>query len=152
VKYCVDTSSILHAWIEAYPPDNFPLVWDKIDNLITNGRLISSDEVLRELKRKHDSAYHPNLFMPLDEGTQALVAEIMSKHKRLVDTRKGRLGADPFVIATAKLKNCTLVTNEVLTNNIKKPNIPDVCAIMNVECINILQLIQTEGWIFRSLR
>jgi hypothetical protein len=153
VKYCIDTSSILHAWIEAYPPDNFPPVWDKINDFIAKGKLISSEEVLRELKKKHDSAYqwakgHTNVFLPLDEATQVLVAEIMSNHKRLVDTRKGRIGADPFVIAVAKLKHCTLVTNEAITNNLKRPNIPDVCAVMGVECINILQLFQTEGWVF----
>jgi hypothetical protein len=72
----------------------------------------------------------------------------MAKYPRLVDTRRGRMGADPFVIAVAKLNNCTVVTNEALTNNIKKPNIPDVCAALNVRCLNILQMIQAEGWVF----
>jgi hypothetical protein len=153
VKYCIDTSSILHAWVEAYPPHNFPQVWAKIDQFVAKGKLISSDEVLRELKKKHDSAYqwaknHGNFFVPLDEPIQELVADILFKHRRLVDTRKGRLGADPFVIAVAHLKNCTLVTNEALTNNLQKPNIPDVCDVMKVPCMNILQLIQAEGWIF----
>ena len=153
MKYCIDTSSILHAWIEAYPPTNFPPVWDKLNDFISKGKLISSEEVLRELKKKHDPAYewakgHPGLFLPLDDRTQVLVAEILSKFQRLVDTKKGRTGADPFVIAVAKLKNATLVTNEVLTNNIKKPNIPDVCAAMNIPSMNILQLIQAQGWVF----
>ena len=153
MKYCIDTSSILHAWIEAYPPDNFPPVWAKIDDLIAKGRLLSSEEVLRELKKKHDSAYawakgSPAMFIPLDEEIQILVASILEKHKRLVDTRNGRVGADPFVIALAKLKNYTLVTNENPTGNLRKPNIPDVCTAMNISSINLLQLIQNEGWVF----
>lgn len=153
MKYCIDTSSIIHAWIEAYPPDNFPRLWDRINEFINKGKLISSDEVLRELKTKHDSAYqwakgHPDLFVPIDQAIQPVVAEIMLTYPRLVDTRKGRLSADPFVIAIAKLNKCTLVTNETLTNSLKRPNIPDVCGVMNVQCINILQLIQAEQWVF----
>jgi hypothetical protein len=84
VKYCIDTSSILHAWIEAYPPDNFPPVWNKINDFIANGRLLSSEEVLRELKRKHDSAYqwakgHPDLFLPLDHDVSSPVKETVAK-------------------------------------------------------------------------
>lgn len=153
MKYCIDTSSILHAWVEAYPPDNFPKLWQKVDSFISQGKLISSDEVLRELRKKHDSAYqwaknHTNFFVPIDDPIQKLVSDIMSQHPRLVDTRKGRKEADPFVIAVAKLNKCTVVTNEILTTNLRKPNIPDVCNAMTVQCVNILQLIQAEGWVF----
>ena len=153
MKYCIDTSSIIHAWVEAYPPDNFPLLWQKIDDFVGKGKIISSEEVLRELKKKHDSAYqwakaHTGIFLPIDDSTQHLVVKIMANHKRLVDTRTGRMGADPFVIALAALKKSTLVTNELPTNNLAKPNIPDVCNAMKIGCCNLLQMIQAEGWVF----
>lgn len=150
--YCIDTSSILHAWLEAYPPKNFPPVWEKLDGLIAASRLFSSDEVLRELKRKHEPAHawtlqRAQIFLPIDNEIQALVIKILEKYPRLVDTRKGRDSADPFVIAIAKIKNYKVVTNESFTNKLAAPNIPDVCKDMGIDSINILQLIEDEEWI-----
>lgn len=32
--YCVDTSSLIAAWQERYPIENFPNFWDRMDALI----------------------------------------------------------------------------------------------------------------------
>jgi hypothetical protein len=42
------------------------------------------------------------LVRELDDETQGIVKEILRDHPRLVDTVKGRSGADPFVIALAE--------------------------------------------------
>jgi hypothetical protein len=39
--YCIDTSSLIAAWQERYPLENFPSFWHKLDGLITDGRLVS---------------------------------------------------------------------------------------------------------------
>ena len=36
----------------------FPTLWDKIDTLVADGRLISSEEVLQELERKEGDTLH----------------------------------------------------------------------------------------------
>jgi len=63
-------------------------------------------------------------------------------------TGKGIYGADPFVIALAKVEDLIVVTGERATNNLAKPKIPDVCNDMGIECINILDLMRREGWQF----
>jgi hypothetical protein len=34
LKYSLDTSAILEAWRRRYPPDVFPVVWRRIEDLI----------------------------------------------------------------------------------------------------------------------
>jgi hypothetical protein len=40
--------------------------------------------------------------LEIDDDVQEIVKEILRDHPRLVDTVKGRSGADPFVIALAE--------------------------------------------------
>ncbi len=107
--YSIDTSSLLHGWVRAYPiaVSIFRPVWQLLDTLIANDRLKASVEVFNELRKKDDelTAYfktRPNTFVEIkDNLIQNKVIEILEKYPRLVDTRKGRGGADPFVIAYA---------------------------------------------------
>jgi hypothetical protein len=55
--YSFDTSSILHAWRRAYPPEVFPAIWQRLDGLIQQGQLIASEEVLVELEQKDDEVH-----------------------------------------------------------------------------------------------
>ena len=153
VKYSIDTSAILHAWIRAYPPDVFVGVWELIDELIDQGVLIATEEVRVELERKHDAPYHwarlrDDMFVPVDRRIQEAVHRLLGSYKRLVDTRKNRSGADPFVIALAQIEGCTVVTNEAPTGKLEKPNIPDVCAALGLRCISILEMIVEQGRVF----
>jgi hypothetical protein len=153
VIYSIDTSAILDGWIRHYPPDVFPALWDGIDELITDGKLRATEEVLFELKKKTDEVYkwaksRTDLFIPIDDDIQIAVANILQKHERLVDARKNRSAADPFVIALAQLNGCKVVTAEQPSNNLSKPRIPDVCIILNIPSINLLQLVREEGWRF----
>ena len=155
MKYSIDTSALLEGWRRFYPPDVFPALWEKLEELIESGELRATEEVFHEIERKDDELHkwvrdHANMFIPLDEQIQIAVLEILQDHKRLLDTRKNRSGADPFVIALAKLEACTVVTNERATNSENKPNIPDVCSALGIRAINLLELIREQGWIFRS--
>ena len=73
---------------------------------------------------------------------------ILGKYERLVDQRKNRTAADPFVIALAQINNCKVVTAEHPRNNLLKPNIPDVCDALNIQWMNPVQLMREEGWTF----
>ncbi len=35
--YCIDTSCLIAAWDERYPPENFPKFWEYLDKLIAAG-------------------------------------------------------------------------------------------------------------------
>jgi hypothetical protein len=69
-------------------------------------------------------------------------------YPRLVDTSKGRSGADPFVIALAAAANpiMTVVTEE----HPGKTKIPDVCKKEGIKFCNLADLIEQEGWKFKE--
>ena len=157
MKYSIDTSSLIHGWHRAYTIENFPGFWNDLDNLIRSGDLRAVREVKEELKRKDDDLFkwvkdRDEMFIEIDESIQKAVTKILCVHERLLDTRKGRSGADPFVIALAQVNNCRVISQEPRTNKPEKPNIPDVCFAMNIKCRNLLQLIQDEDWVFKSSR
>ena len=61
--------------------------------------------------KKNDAIYawgnkFDGLYVPLDDSIQRVVSEILKEHPRLIDTRKNRSGADPFVIALASVHKC----------------------------------------------
>jgi hypothetical protein len=102
VIYSMDSSSLIHAWHRIYRPKNFGFVWDGFDTLISARRLRASVEVYNELQKKDDELFawckkrKLEMFADLDEITQTIVAQIMRDHPKLVDTTKGRSGADPL--------------------------------------------------------
>jgi len=154
LAYSTDTSAIIHAWRFSYPPAYFPSFWQRLDGLIEAGELFATEEVLVELEKKDDDIYQwarerrETLIIPIDGGIQAVVTAILRNHPRLVDNRKNRSQADPFVIALAHIRGAIVMTNEALAGNPAKPNIPNVCAAMNISCINVLGLIQQQRWVF----
>lgn len=110
-----------------------------------------SEEVVLELERKDDEVFEwakgrPHAVIQTDEMIQQVVRQILQAHPRLVDTRRNRSGADPFVIAVANLQGRTVVSNEAPTTKIDRPNIPDVCGALGIGCVDVLGLIRRENW------
>lgn len=143
----------MDGWKRYFPPDVMPGLWTKIEELIDNAELCASEEVLYELEKKEDEVYewaknHSELFITTDEELQREVTTILRNHRKLIDARKNRSGADPFVIAVAKIKKCKLVTGENPTYSTSRPNIPDVCRIIGIECINLIDLCREQKWVF----
>ena len=148
--YSIDSSALIHAWRRVYRPKNFAFVWKGFDSLIEENRLHCSVEVYNELERKDDELFKwckerkEELFVDIDDGIQKHVAHIMKVYPRLVDTVKGRSGADPFVVALAATAKPTMtVVTEEQPGKIK---IPDVCKSEKIECIGLADLIERENW------
>jgi hypothetical protein len=57
LKYSIDTSAILEAWRRRYPPDVFPAVWQRLEQMIERGDLGASEEVLLELEKRDDEVH-----------------------------------------------------------------------------------------------
>jgi hypothetical protein len=148
--YSVDSSALIHAHRRIYRPKNFGFVWKGFDQLIEEGRFRSSIEVYNELEKKDDEVFawakerKEAMFVEIDEPLQAIVKDIMAAHPKLVDTTKGRSGADPFVIALAKATNpqMCVVTEEYPG----KERIPDVCDAQNIDHCGVADLVEKEGW------
>lgn len=150
MRYSLDSSGILDVF-RHYPPDVFPSIWQRMDIAADDGTMAVVDEVYRELEKKDDTAFqwlkkHRQIVVDLDSSIQAAVTEILGKHPRLVDTRRSRSAGDPFVIALARVHKLSVVTGEKPTNVLAKPNIPDVCAALKIDCIGVLDLFRNEGW------
>ena len=144
----------MESYIRYYPPDVFPSLWEKLDELIEKGELAATEEVLIELGKKDDDVYkwakdREFMFVPLNEEIQFSLKNILIKYKKLVGETKNRSSADPWVIALAQINNCSVITAEKPRGNLNKPKIPDVCRALNIPCINLLQFFREQNWIFR---
>ena len=149
--YCIDTSALIAAWYERYKPNRFPKLWEQLDQLIQEGRLVSSSLVLRECSKQRSEELHDWLkpreamFMAPDETVQGQVELIVNTYTGLVQAGKEKFQADPFVIAQAKVSGYAVITEETGIGSLGK--IPGVCSAMKVECINLMQLIDEEDWV-----
>ncbi|NQV82098.1 MAG: DUF4411 family protein [Alphaproteobacteria bacterium] len=150
--YSVDTSSLVAAWAERYPIDNFPTFWQKFEEAAEAGLVVASMEVFHELEKRADDCHEwfkdrPEMFVEIDDEVQSAVAGLMGKYPKLVDTRRGKSGADPFVIALASTSSLGVVTEE-RGGTLQRPKIPFVCASEGVDCVNLLDFIKERGWSF----
>lgn len=150
--YCIDTSSLIAAWQERYPIENFPSFWNKMDQLISDKRLIAPIEVLNEMKKRSDELHtwlkaRPQMFRELDDAIQIEAIRVLTQFPRLVGERKLRTSADPFVVALARVEKLSLVTDEKQTGNANRPNIPDVCLSLAMTSMSVLDLIKAEKWV-----
>ena len=146
MSYSIDTGALLDGWVRWYPPDVFPSVWQRFDQLIEAGTIVASEEVLRELSRRDDGIHdwckqRPKLIVPLDENIQYATVEVLSQFPRMVDQRPGKNLADPFVVALAKVRKLTVVTGEIGGTQ-DRPKIPFVCQHFDIRSINLVQLLR----------
>lgn len=155
MTYSIDTSSLVAAWLERYPPDVLPPLWEKdLPTLIASGKLRATEEVRFELERKDDdlAAWAKGqgaLFVEVDAAIQQHVRDLLSDHPRLVNAHRGSSAADPFVIGLALTTGGTVVTEESMSGSAKRPRIPDVCHARGVRCISLLTMIREQSWRYR---
>ena len=121
---------------------SFSHIWAALDDLIQNGELISSTEIMDELKDDDLKAWakqHKECFLPLTRDVQVKTTEVLSQFPTLIKIRStGNSNADPFLIATAVLQGGTIVTNEKLGDNKTQDyKIPNVCQALNIPYMNL---------------
>lgn len=160
ICYVIDTSSLIEMK-DKYPRDVslFKPIWENVEKLCRNGRLIAPIEVLKEIEQGDDelkrwSKNRRKIFIKPDESQFAKISEILNTFSFLAKSEKLGPNADPWVIALAVEKNeegqKVLFPNKyiVVTEESKtKPNkIPAVCKNYNIECVNLIELFRREGW------
>jgi hypothetical protein len=155
LKYCIDTSGLLSGYNRYYPPEIFFALWVDIDSLIDSGDLISSEVVLQELERGDDDAYRwarrrPKMFLPLDREIQMAVNKILAhpEHSKLVKKDATTTDADPFVIATAMVRGCAVISDEklMMSPSPNRTKIPNVCRDLNIRHFSFLEFIREQRW------
>ncbi len=155
--YCIDTSVLIEAHQRLAPMDVYPSFWARFEELVRNGRAISPDEVLHEIKKKDDAVHTwcknlngtcDTFFCPLEEAVQDFASEVLGQFPKLVDERQGKGQADPFVIALARVRRATVVTQERKTGSVDRPKIPDACDHYKIPWLPLVDLMRAEGWRF----
>jgi hypothetical protein len=136
--YVIDACSLIEA-AHNYNLNKkaFSNIWNAIEDKIKTGELISSSEILDELKDKDLSEWakkHKEAFIPLTEEIQLKTKEILKKHKSIIKIKSNQnSNGDPFLIATAVVYNGVIVTEEGLKVN----GIPHICKELEIECIKL---------------
>lgn len=154
--YIFDTSAFVT--LKHFYPSTFPTLWSGIENLTATGDLVSVREVLNELDAYNDTDLiqvwarnHKKIFLPPTAAEQQFVVQIFSvQHFQALISRKALLKgtpvADPFVIASAKIRNGTVVTQEQSKPNAAK--VPNVCTHFGIPCITLEKFMGDQGWSF----
>ncbi len=152
--YCIDANVLIHAQRD-YPPKCFPRLWENLDGLVSEERLISAWDVYEELKNHEgDVTYkwakkRASMFIEVDLEIQSVVVELMAEFPKLAKARLGKTRADPFVIATAITRGACVLTHEGDDENENRPKIPYVCRQRGVSHARFPTLITAEGWVFQ---
>jgi len=154
--YVFDSSSFIV--VGHYFPSNFPSFWQRFDSAVSERQIVSVREAYRELDNRATRQHlidwvnrNKEIFLvPSPEETQ-FVAEIFSeRHFQQLINEKQRLTAspvaDPFIIASAKVRNACVVTEESFKKNAAK--IPNVCDHYGIERATIQGFMDREQWRF----
>jgi Domain of unknown function (DUF4411) len=152
MKYVFDSGPFIDC--RYYYPNIFKSYWDKLNQLVGNGDIISVKEVYNEILKGSDiisdwANQNSGIFEEPSGGEFEIVKDIMSKHKeliRLVNFTGGTPVADPFIIAKAEVNNLVVVTQEIFRENAHK--IPNICKEHNVNYMTLEEFMLNEGWEF----
>lgn len=159
-KYTIDICSLLELFREgrSYPKQTFTSLFTDLNRSIENNLIVSHIEVYKEIEYgedKHDELLKwasarkyafKNYALPSE---QKVISSLSPKYSSWVNEKISPNNADPWLIAQAKCDKLTIITQENLTQGstpTKKIHIPDVCKDYGIRCINLLQLIQEQGW------
>jgi hypothetical protein len=154
--YAFDNSP-LSVLFRNYYRKRFPTLWDQFDQLVCDGRLVSTREVKREIDNCSISDLrtwadaNPNIFTTPTAAEAAAVGRIYAVHQFQQNIArqkllKGGILADPFVVAKAMTDGLTVVTMELFKPNAAK--IPNICQHFNVPCLTLEKFMEAEGWEF----
>jgi len=157
--YSVDTNIYLDWWVRRYPEDVFPGVRPKVEALIGNGKWKAVQRVSEEIQHvappvlKAWAKANNSQFQKHDVALITEANAISARFPGMIDPYARHDEADRYVIALAKLNGWVVVTHETPArskkNALRTHFIPDVCSALNIPCIDLLEVMRREHWVFR---
>lgn len=160
--YCLDSNVLIQAWQKYYSPKYCPSYWDVLNEFGTEDRIFIPSMVYDEIVRTDDDLSDwlkgsRIKVKPITSDVTQILTSIYAadnSHKHLVDSKKGRSLADPWVIAHAIKEGAIVVTKEekVTALNSTKIKIPNVCDNMGVAWINDYVMVEELGINFSCTR
>lgn len=156
MSYVFDNSP-LSALFKNFYRRRFPSLWERFDDLVAEGRIVSTREALREIEDgatetlRDWAADNQQLFATPTAPEGAFVGRIYAvpHFQQNIEQQKilkGGKNADPFVIAKAAVENRAVVTMEIFKPNAAK--IPNVCQHFRIGCLSLEEFMEQEGWQF----
>ena len=154
-----DASSMIHAW-DNYPIGQFPPLWAWMAQRVQGGLIQLSDVALEEVGHKVPEcvAWLKDNQVQVIPVSEAILQEAL-RIKGLLGIEEDRYGSgvdenDLIIIASAKLRDIELVTNEAVQNlpaQKRKYKIPAVCdmATVKVPHIDFLGYLKRTEEVFR---
>lgn len=145
-KYVLDSNVFINMQ-RHHPLDVFGSLWAKMSDAIDSGIVISCEEVLDELSIGNDdlikwAKLRNGAFLTSGADIQRIVREILQKYPALVTGTRKANSADPFVIALARQKGYTLVSDEAWAGNGQPIKIPNVCEAYGVRLIRFVDFLR----------
>lgn len=147
--YWFDTCSFTELR-RTYPSDIFEPVWRFIGALLDSGQIKSVEDVYLEIQNQDDELSKwieqwESAFLPLSDEIQLKAREILARFRTLLNLKKGKSSADPFLIGAASLNSGTVVTEEDKSGGPPRVKIPDVCTELRLPCVKLLDVLKREG-------
>lgn len=162
ITYCLDSNVLIQAWQKYYSPIYCPSYWEVLNELGAEEKIFIPSMVYDEIVRTDDDLSEwlksSNISVkPITSEVTQILTSIYAadvSHKYLVDNKKGRSLADPWVIAHAIKENAVVVTKEekVTAIHSKKIKIPNVCDNMGVDWITDYKMVEQLGLKFSCIR
>lgn len=152
-QYCIDTSALIE--LKPYWPETFHTLWQDIERLVVERRLLAPVSVLGELEDYQGSAdvilrwarRHRKMFVGLELEQQRLLRKHSSVLRQVVDPRKTKEDADPYVIVLAMAEGCAVITSERKRKELsQRMRIPDACDLLGINCLSLQDWFQKEQW------
>lgn len=151
--YCVDTSSLIS--LRVYHRKPLAPLWELLDRLATEGRLVSPREVLREVSKQEDLAHswakdHKSIFVDADDEQARIVSELQTRFPVLAEAAaKTTPYADPWCLALTMLRSkagesCHLINEEKETPQ-ASGKLPYLCGQLGLKWGRLLDVPGFEG-------
>lgn len=155
-EYCLNANIYIQAKNGPYGFDIVPGFWNWLNSLLIKGNIYGPYMVYEELTAGDDrlsdwtkERKDAGLFQVPSVEIQEFFREIAT---HVVDTYPQHHhqpfleGADPWVIAHAKINNSIVITSErFLNGNPQKVKIPNVCKEFNVKYIDLYTFLRKTG-------
>lgn len=158
--YLMDSNSFITPANSYYDPEILPSFWCTLLDSFENHKIATIDMVEEEVTR--GSGFLTDWFKNNVSGRFVLNSmedvEVLKQYRVVLKTvrqntqyapeQKNRFfsGADPWLIATAKVYDYVVVTLEVLVgNNSKKVKIPNICEQFGVKYVDLREMMKSLG-------
>lgn len=141
--YVMDACALIDAAKEYnMSKKTFSPIWEAFDELIAKGELITSSEILDELKDDDLIVWakkHKEFFVPLSKEIQEQVSVVLKRYPTLIKMKStSNSNGDPFLVATAIIANGCIVTNERSGDEKTGDfHIPNVCKGFNITYMDL---------------